>query len=453
TIGRRMTDVSVRGPWILMHASQSGTRQLWLAGVAAFCTYFCVYAFRKPFTAGTFEGQELFGFALKAILVIAQLLGYMASKFIGIRVISETRREYRALALIALVLVSELALVGFEFVPAVLKPLMLFLNGLPLGLTFGLVLAYLEGRAQTEALSAALCASFITSSGVVKSVGRWLIQDMGVSEYRMPFVTGLIFLLPLLASVWLLQATPQPNEVDRRLRRERDVMGRAARRQFVSAYWPGLALLVFVYSALTVIRTIRDDFAVEIWRDMGVSQTPSVFARAEIIVAVCVTALNALSIWVRNNQLALRITTAMMCGAFALVGASALLQAAQRASPFAFMVASGIGLYIPYVAFHTTVFERLIAVARHPCNLGFLMYLADSIGYLGYAVVILLKTAMSSSITVLPFFIGALEIVAALSIVALLLALFWLERRLASDRQIVAAPGEIAAVEELAPAE
>ncbi len=37
-----------------------------------------------------------------------------------------------------------------------LKVIMLFANGLPLGLVFGLVLAYLEGRRQTEALSAAL---------------------------------------------------------------------------------------------------------------------------------------------------------------------------------------------------------------------------------------------------------------------------------------------------------
>ena len=48
----------------------------------------------------------------------------------------------------------------------------MFLNGLPLGMVFGLVVSYLEGRRQTEALAAALTASFIVSSGVVKSVGR-----------------------------------------------------------------------------------------------------------------------------------------------------------------------------------------------------------------------------------------------------------------------------------------
>jgi hypothetical protein len=33
---------------------------LW-ASLAAFCTYFCMYAFRKPFTAGTFEGMTVWG--------------------------------------------------------------------------------------------------------------------------------------------------------------------------------------------------------------------------------------------------------------------------------------------------------------------------------------------------------------------------------------------------------
>ena len=51
------------------------------------------------------------------------------------------------------------------------------------------------------------------------------------------------------------------------------------------------------------------------------------------------------------------------------------------------MVLMGLGLYLPYVAIHTTVFERLIAMTRERGNLGFLMYLADAVGYLGYAVV------------------------------------------------------------------
>lgn len=416
-------------------------KQLAVAAAAAFCTYFCMYAFRKPFTAGTFEGQEVFGLGLKTVLVVSQLLGYMLAKFIGIKVISEMDAKYRAAAIIGLIGTAELALVGFAFLPTPLRVLMMFLNGLPLGMVFGLVLAYLEGRQQTEALSAALCASFIMSSGVVKSVGRWLVQDMGVSEFQMPMLTGLLFLPATLLSVWVLRATPAPDADDVRLRTERKAMTSADRRRFLTAYWPGLSLLVLVYVILTVVRTVRDDFGVEIWRDMGVSETPSVFARSETVVAILVTAMCGLTIWIRHNLNAIRMTVAMMCGCFGLIAAAAMLQPTGTISPFAFMVACGVGLYAPYVAFHTTIFERLIAAARVPSNLGFLMYLADAIGYLGYAVVMLMRTSVKETELVLPFFLGGLWVGAAGCIVALLAALAYFHRALAAEPALAAERG------------
>ncbi len=411
--------------------------QLVAAAVAAFCTYFCMYAFRKPFTAGTFEDQEVFGLALKTVLVISQLAGYMLSKFIGIKVVSEMRSEYRAAAIIGLILAAEAALIGFATVPLPFKVVMLFLNGLPLGMIFGLVLASLEGRKHTEAMSAALCASFIMSSGVVKSVGRWMMQDFGVSEFQMPMLVGLMFLPPLLVSVWVLQRTPPPDEHDRHLRTERRAMSHTQRKKFLFAYWPGLSLLVFVYVALTVIRTIRDDFGVEIWRDMGVDKTPSVFAWSETIVAVCVTALNGLAVCIVHNLSAIRATVGLMCAAFVLVAGSALLQPEGLMSPFVFMVACGIGMYIPYVAFHTTIFERLIAASRHPGNLGFLMYLADAIGYLGYAGVLVFRTTLESPGAVLPFFRATMVLVSVASVLGLWAALWYFRKALASEAQVV----------------
>lgn len=59
--------------------------------LAAFGTYFCMYAFRKPFTAGTYAGINLWDIHYKTILIISQVFGYMFSKFIGIKVISELR--------------------------------------------------------------------------------------------------------------------------------------------------------------------------------------------------------------------------------------------------------------------------------------------------------------------------------------------------------------------------
>jgi hypothetical protein len=412
------------------------TRQMLLAAVAAFCTYFCMYAFRKPFTAATYEGQEWFGYGLKTVLIVSQLLGYMLSKFVGIKVVSEMPGERRAVTIVGLIVVAELALVGFAFAPLSIKVIMLFLNGFPLGMVFGLVLAYLEGRRHTEALSAALCASFIISSGVVKSVGQTLLVNWNVSEFQMPMLTGLIFFPPLLVSVWLLQATPPPDRDDLRLRAERKTMNRAERRAFFSAYWPGLCLLVFVYVAITIIRTIRDDFGVEIWRDMGIVETPSIFTRSETMVGVIVTGLNALMILVAHNWKALRLTVAMMCGGFALVAGSTWLQAGGGISPFTFMVACGIGLYVPYVAFHTTVFERLIAASRHPSNLGFLMYLADAMGYLGYAGVMLVRASPGAPVEVLSFFHASLYIVSGASIAGLLAALVYFHKALGRETAV-----------------
>ena len=56
---------------------------------AAFGTYFCMYAFRKPFTAARYDDTTFLGIPYKTVLVIAQVLGYMLSKFIGIKVIAE----------------------------------------------------------------------------------------------------------------------------------------------------------------------------------------------------------------------------------------------------------------------------------------------------------------------------------------------------------------------------
>lgn len=411
-----------------MKTSKANSSHLLIAAAAAFATYFCMYAFRKPFTAATFEGLEVWASPLKGVLISSQLAGYMLSKFIGIKVISEMRSERRAVVLVGLIVVAELALVGFAFAPTPFKVVFMFLNGLPLGMVFGLVLSYLEGRRQTEALSAALCASFIVSSGVVKSVGRWLTVEMGVSEFLMPMLTGLIFFVPLLAAVWVLQATPPPDYSDRLARHERTTMNRAGRLRFIAAYWPGLSMLLLVYVAMTVIRMIRDDYGVEIWRDLGAdSKTTAIFAQSETIVGVCVFAVSALAILIRNHLTALRLTVGLMFAAFALTGSAALLQRENVLGPLAFMVTCGVGLYIPYVAFHTTVFERFIAAAKLPCNLGFLIYLADSVGYLGFLMVIWLGIPKA----VLPYFSASLLAAAGLSIVSLLLAAVYFEKALA----------------------
>ena len=66
---------------------------IWAGGAALF-SYALVYALRKPFTAATFDGLEFMGMDYKTATSIIQIAGYMLSKLLGIKFISELKREY-----------------------------------------------------------------------------------------------------------------------------------------------------------------------------------------------------------------------------------------------------------------------------------------------------------------------------------------------------------------------
>src|SRR4051794_36728866 len=196
------------------------------ASLAGFATYFSMYAFRKPFAAASYGSVDGWHFALdfKIALVIAQALGYATSKFIGIGVIAAMRSTHRARAILGLIGSSWVTLLGFALLPAVLKVPAMFANGLCLGLIWGLVFSYMEGRRISEILGAVLCASFIVSSGAVKSVGLLSMQFLHVPVFWMPAVTGLLFLPVLALGVWGLSSLPPPSAEDENARVRRAPM-------------------------------------------------------------------------------------------------------------------------------------------------------------------------------------------------------------------------------------
>src|SRR5262245_32750450 len=372
--------------------------------VAAFGTYFCMYAFRKPFTAAGYKDVVLWGMGYKTVLVTAQVLGYTLSKFLGIKVVAEVQPHRRAALLLGLIAAAEGALFLFGMTPPPYTLLWLFCNGVPLGMVFGLVLGFLEGRRQSEVLAAGLCASFIVADGVAKSAGAALLQ-VGVSEYWMPFLTGLLFVPPLLLFTWMLTRIPRPSGQDVAARSERAPMNGAERRDFFRRYATGLTLLVLVYLLITILRSVRADFAPEIWAGLQKTYPPAIFAQSEVVVAAGVLVLNGSMVLVHDNRRAFFSALALAVGGVALVGVTLAGLREGALSPFAFMVLHGIGLYLPYIAVHTTIFERLIAMTRDRGNIGYLMYLADSFGYLGYVGVLLARNALGPAENFLAFFL------------------------------------------------
>lgn len=382
------------GERTLPSVSESGQQQrqdlawaIW-AAAAAFGCYFCMYAFRKPFTAASYSDTTLAGVGFKTVLVTSQVMGYMVSKFIGIKVIAEMPPHRRAVGIAVLVVCAEIALVLFGLIPRPWNAICLFANGLPLGMVFGLILGMLEGRRMTEALTAGLCASFILADGVTKFVGAWLLKQE-VPEDWMPCVAGALFLVPLAICVLMLSKIPPPTAHDIAARSERTTMNRDERRSFVVRHAIGLIPLSLMYLLVTVVRSIRADFAPEIWRSLGSPAEPATFAQSELWVVLGVLAVNGSAVLIKDNRRAFFTSLATCAFGFCLLLAALMSHRNHVISDFGFMVAVGLGLYLPYVAMHTTVFERMLAMTRERGNIGFLMYVVDSVGYLGYVAVMI----------------------------------------------------------------
>lgn len=400
-----------------------------LAALSAFCVYTCMYAFRKPFTAAGFTGVQFAGVDYKIWLVIAQTIGYTASKFFGIGFIGSMQTDRRAPAIIKLIFIAWISLFFFALFPAPFNVLFLFFNGFPLGVIYGLVFSYLEGRRTTELLGAVLSASFIFASGFAQSAGKFVLLEWNVSEYWMPWITGLLFFPLLILFTWLLDKTPMPDQRDMYYRTERKPMSKKRRKDFIKTFFPGLLLLITSYIMLTIIRDYRSNFASDMWNELGYANNASVFTQSEIPASLVVLFLMSLLILIRKNIRALLVNHIVIIGGFLLSIISTFLYLEDSISPFWWMTLSGVGLYIGYVPFNCMLFERLIASFRYISNAGFIIYVADSFGYLGSTGILFVKNFTRMELSWTAFFMRLVLIGSVAGIILVIFAAFYFKRK------------------------
>lgn len=251
---------------------------LW-AGGAALLSYSLVYALRKPFTAAGFDGLDFFGMDYKTATSIVQISGYFISKLIGIKVISELKKENRLKFIILSVAVAELSLVLFGALPRPLNVFALFFNGLSLGCMWGVIFSFLEGRRVTDLLASLMGLSIAISSGTAKSVGLFVMEHLHISEFWMPAFIG-AFAFPLLSLLgWLMTRMPQPTAADRALRSERVTLDGRARADLFKSFMPVLLMLFAANLFITVLQDIKEDFLVKILDVEAVGLSSWAFAK------------------------------------------------------------------------------------------------------------------------------------------------------------------------------
>jgi len=403
--------------------------QLALAAIAAFSVYSCMVAFRKPFTAATFSGQSFLNIDYKIWLVVAQTLGYTLSKFYGIKFISELKADQRARLIIVFICIAWAALLLFALVPAPYNIFFLVVNGFPLGMLYGLVFSYLEGRRATEVLGAVLATSFIFAAGFSQSIGKYVMLNWGVDEFWMPFVTGALFFLPTLFFTWLLNRTPPPTAKDVEHRTARLPMTKEERWTLFKTFWPGLVMLIISYIMLSIVRDYRSNFAANIWQELGQGDQVSLFTQTEIPASLVTLFLMSLLVLIKSNIRAFMVNHLLIIGGFVLSIVITYTYTRGLTSAFWWMTLTGVGLYMGYVPFNAMLFDRMIASFRYVSNAGFIIYLADSFAYLGSDAVLIMKNFFQTDIKWSSFFEDLVLTVSTIGVVMVTLAAIYFWRK------------------------
>jgi MFS family permease len=380
-----------------------------------------VFGFRKSFTVATFDGITVAGYSYKTILVICQMLGYMLAKFYGIKYISELRRHGRGQIIMLLTAIAWLSWLFFALVPPPYNIVFLFINGFPLGMLWGVVFSYVEGRRSTDFIGATLAVSFIFASGFVKTVGAWLMLNFGITEFWVPFYTGLVFAGPLLLFIYLIEKIPFPDEKDIAYRMDRVPMLAEDRKNFIKVFLPGLIACILIYAFATIFRDMRDNFGAEMWKEMGFFDKPELFAKTETPITIVILILIGSMVLIKNSFKALMLSHFIIGLGFIIAGLSSYLFISQSLPPVWWMTLVGLGLYMVYIPFNSVFFDRLIAAFKHTGNVGFLIYLADSFGYVGSVGVMLSKEIFKVQLNWVTFFSNS---VIWLSLVGLALTIF-----------------------------
>ncbi len=379
--------------------------------VLCFLTYACVYAFRKPFTIGLFINEpKILGVDYKNILVIAQVIGYTISKFCGIKYISELKHQGRGWAILILIFISWIPLLLFPIVASPWNVVFLFLNGLPLGIIWGLIFSFVEGRKSTDFIGAVMAVSFIVSSGFVKSIGKFLQLIFQIHENWIGFYTGAIFIIPMIIFVYLLEKLPQPTDQEKESKSVRVPLNKEERKYFFAQFSVGLISFIIIYMLFSLFRDIRDNFAAELWNELGYGNSASIFTTTEIPIAIGVLILIASMIYIKNNKHAFLLTQAIILAGFIICGVSTWLFLSQFISGYTWIVLVGLGLYMGYIPFNCILFDRMIASFKLKANVGYFMYLVDAFGYLASATVIVIKGAIQLNISWTVFFSNGLII-------------------------------------------
>lgn len=373
------------------------------AGGCVLTAYFLVYALRKAFTASTFDNLYLWGLDYKVVISICQILGYLLSKYFGIKIISELKRKHRFPSIVLSALCAELSLILFGWIPYPANFLCLFFNGLSLGCMWGFLFSYIEGRRLSDILAGFLGVSMVISSGAAKSFGLYVLS-LNVSPFWMPALIGGVALILLTGIAFVLDKLPEPTVEEKNEKSERVPLDKAQRKALFQKFAMLLLPLLSINVMYTLLRDIKEDFLVDILKHTSIKLSPFLFLQIDSIVTVLLLIILGMMIKVRDNQQSLTVLLMMMLIGSVAVFFSSMLFNRLSATPVLWLFLQSMGIYTAYLAFQTVFFDRFIACFKIAGNVGFFIYISDFSGYLVSCLFLLGKSLLKIRINWLEYY-------------------------------------------------
>ena len=129
---------------------------------------------------------------------------------------------------------------------------------------WGVIFSFLEGRKLSGILASIMGLSIAFSSGLAKSVGLFLIQDLGVDPFWMPATIGAVAFILLIILGFVLNALPEPTAEDIACCTKRVPMDASQRKKIFSSFAAVLTMLFVANLFITVMQDIKEDFLVKL---------------------------------------------------------------------------------------------------------------------------------------------------------------------------------------------
>ncbi|EGD83233.1 hypothetical protein PTSG_03865 [Salpingoeca rosetta] len=407
-----------------------------IPSVAIIIAYWCVYLFRYPvylLENDDFSQPTMAGLGVKTWMSTASVLAMAVSKFPAIRVLSALKPAHRFRFLIATFVLGGLGFTAFlPLDMPVLATLGMFAAGFPTGCIYTALLAYLEGRQNTELYISALNMVVVFGSSAARAVARALLGV--VAPLLMPLLIVLLATPVFVVCTYVLDCIPPPSLKDQQSQSVRKPMPAPERNHFLKSFWPGLVCINIAYMAAVALRSYRDFFANDIYTPLlGRSPQPQDYLAADIPGGIVSTILLLLLVRIRNNRRAFKLCLSLLAvgGCIAMLAVVAYVRSALTG--YSLIILIGCATFVSIVPFSGSLYDRLLAATHTDGTSVFLVLISDCFGYVGAIAVLLYRPFSSASADYDGFFIKACAVAGLACVAAGFAASVYFSRRLHSD--------------------